>query len=96
MKAVYLWHTRQGRCAARTDTGGTGTTITFWPDSKIFESTEFFYEDILKYLRRQAYLTKKVFMLTWPTNARAKRFGFYFEGGIKSYVMHLNRGAKLL
>jgi DNA gyrase subunit B len=73
------------------DTGGTGTTITFWPDSKIFESTEFFYEDILEYLRRQAYLTKGVHA-NLADERTGKRFGFYFEGGIKSYVMHLNRG----
>jgi DNA gyrase subunit B len=71
--------------------GGTGTTITFWPDAKIFETIEFSYDDILEYLRRQAYLTKGVHAKL--TDERTgKRYGFYFEGGIKSYVTHMNMG----
>jgi DNA gyrase subunit B len=70
---------------------GTGTTITFWPDVKIFESIEFNYDDILEYLRRQAYLTKGVHVKL-AEEATGKRYGFYFEGGVRSYVQHLNRG----
>ncbi len=73
------------------DTGGTGTTITFWPDASIFETTEFSYDDILEYLRRQAYLTKGVHAFLSDEN-NGKRFGFYFEGGIRSYVQHMNMG----
>jgi DNA gyrase subunit B len=73
----------------------TGTTITFWPDASIFESTEFDYQHILEYLRRQAYLTKglRVKLIDEHTGAR---FGFYFEGGIKSYVQHINAGREVL
>ncbi len=73
------------------DTGGTGTTITFWPDSSIFETIEFSYDDILEYLRRQAYLTKGVHAFL-SDEKTGKRFGFYFEGGIRSYVQHMNMG----
>jgi DNA gyrase subunit B len=73
------------------DTGGTGTTITFWPDTSIFETTQFSYEDILEYLRRQAYLTKGVHA-TLADEHTGKRYGFYFEGGIRSYVQHMNMG----
>lgn len=66
-----------------------GTTITFWPDASIFESVEFSYTEILEYLRRQAYLTKGVHARL-TDERQGKRFGFYFEGGIKSYVRHLN------
>lgn len=72
-----------------------GTTITFWPDASIFETVEFNYGDILEYLRRQAYLTKGV--LTKLTDERTgKRHAFYFEGGIKSYVQHLNHDKAIL
>ncbi|HSX41436.1 MAG TPA: DNA topoisomerase (ATP-hydrolyzing) subunit B [Candidatus Saccharimonadales bacterium] len=69
---------------------GTGTTITFWPDETIFESTKFNYQTILEYLRHQAYLTKgvKVKAINEPTG---ERYSYYFEGGIRSYVQHLNR-----
>jgi DNA gyrase subunit B len=73
------------------DTGGTGTTITFWPDANIFETVEFSYDDILEYLRRQAYLTKGVHAFL-SSEKTGKRFGFYFEGGIRSYVQHMNMG----
>jgi DNA gyrase subunit B len=72
-------------------TGGTGTTITFWPDASIFETIEFSYDEILEYLRRQAYLTKGVHAKLTDEHT-GKRYGFYFEGGIKSYVVHMNRG----
>ena len=73
------------------DTGGTGTTITFWPDASIFETVEFSYEDILEYLRRQAYLTKGAHA-NLTDEKTGKRYGFYFEGGIRSYVQHMNMG----
>ncbi|HSX01522.1 MAG TPA: DNA topoisomerase (ATP-hydrolyzing) subunit B, partial [Candidatus Saccharimonas sp.] len=69
---------------------GTGTSITFYPDSSIFESTKFNYETILDYLRHQAYLTKGVRVRAF-NEATGDRYGFYFEGGIKSYVEHINR-----
>lgn len=68
-----------------------GTTIAFWPDATIFETIEFSYEEVLEYMRRQAYLTKGVYVRL-NDQRDGKRFGFYFEGGIKSYVQHLNAG----
>lgn len=73
----------------------TGTEITFYPDQDLFETTKFKYETILDYLRHQAYLTRGV--KTTLTDERTHRqYGFYFEGGIKSYVRHLNRGKEIL
>ena len=68
---------------------GTGTTITFWPDASIFETVEFEYDQVLEYIRRQSYLTKGLHAMLSDEHT-GKRFGFYFEGGIKSYVQHLN------
>jgi DNA gyrase subunit B len=73
----------------------TGTTITFWPDSTIFESTEFDSEKILEYLRRQAYLTRGL-RVKFRDERTDTRFGFYFEGGIRSYVQHLNHDKEIL
>ena len=79
------------KAVGKYETGGTGTTITFWPDAAIFETIEFSYDDILEYLRRQAYLTKGVYAKI-RDEKQGKRYGFYFEGGIKSYVTHMNQG----
>ena len=67
-----------------------GTIITFYPDPTIFKETvEIDYEWVVDYLRHQSYLTKglKTNILDERTG---KRFAFYFEGGIQSYVKHLN------
>jgi DNA gyrase subunit B len=73
----------------------TGTTISFWPDATIFETIEFDETKILEYLRRQAYLTKGA-KLTFNSEVTSMRYGFYFEGGIRSYVQHLNQNRAVL
>ncbi|MFZ6015805.1 MAG: DNA topoisomerase (ATP-hydrolyzing) subunit B [Patescibacteria group bacterium] len=70
----------------------TGTKITFKPDASIFTTTEFDWKYILDHLRQQCYLTKGVHVHI--VDARVKNqpqaYGFYFEGGVKSYVKFLN------
>lgn len=69
-----------------------GTSITFYPDETIFKETVTFdYKWVVDYIRHQAYLTKGVYVsvVDERTNERA---AFYFEGGIQSYVKHLNIG----
>lgn len=72
-------------------TDHTGTEITFYPDGSIFETTTFNYETILDRLRHAAYLTKGIHTLLRDERT-GKSYGFYFEGGIQSYVKHLNIG----
>ncbi|HTH71804.1 MAG TPA: DNA topoisomerase (ATP-hydrolyzing) subunit B [Candidatus Pristimantibacillus sp.] len=72
-------------------TDQTGTNITFYPDDTIFESIKFSYDTILDRLRHQAYLTKGV-RTSIEDQTNGKRYSFYFEGGIQSYVKHLNHG----
>jgi DNA gyrase subunit B len=69
----------------------TGTEITFYPDETIFESVKFNYETILDRLRHAAYLTKGIYT-SLEDEKTGERYGFYFEGGIQSYVKHLNIG----
>ena len=74
------------------DAKGTGTSISFMPDAEIFETIKFSYQTVLDYLRHQAYLTKGVRVkLTDERDDEPKSYGFYFEGGIRSYVEHMNR-----
>jgi DNA gyrase subunit B len=70
----------------------TGTKITFYPDETIFkEGVEFDYEWVVDYLRHQAYLTKGIYVAVFDERT-GEREAFYFEGGIQSYVKHLNVG----
>lgn len=69
-----------------------GTSITFYPDPEIFKETvDFDYEWVVSYLRHQAYLTKGVFVSVKDRRIDEEQ-SFYFEGGIQSYVKHLNIG----
>jgi len=74
----------------------TGTTITFYPDPEIFKETVTFdYKWVVDYLRHQAYLTKGIYVSVRDERTK-ERAAFYFEGGIKSYVKHLNIGKDIL
>lgn len=68
-----------------------GTKITFYPDETIFETVKLDYKWVLDYIRHQAYLTKGIYLSVFDERTN-DRYAFYFEGGIKSYVKHLNIG----
>ncbi len=73
-------------------TKDTGTIITFSPDDTIFkDGTDFDYKWVVDYLRHQAYLTKGV-KASVTDERSGQSYAFYFEGGIESYVRHLNAG----
>ncbi|MFZ2836047.1 DNA gyrase subunit B [compost metagenome] len=73
-----------------------GTTITFYPDPTIFKETiEFDYKWVVNYLRHQAYLTKGIYVGVIDERS-GERQAFYFEGGIQSYVKHLNIGKEVM
>jgi DNA gyrase, B subunit len=76
-------------------TDQTGTSITFYPDGEIFSTIELDYKWVVKYIRHQAYLTKGTKLSVLEEKA-GNRQAFYFEGGIKSYVKHLNRGKETI
>ncbi len=85
----------QGAIKAVGTSDHTGTIITFYPDETIFESVDFEYEWVIDYLRHQAYLTKGIrnTVIDERTN---QEYSFYFEGGIQSYVRHLNVGKEVI
>lgn len=72
-------------------TSRSGTEITFYPEKAIFETTEINYETVLDRLRHAAYLTKGI-RTSIEDERTGIRYSFYFEGGIQSYVKHLNAG----
>jgi DNA gyrase subunit B len=85
----------QGQIKVIGDTDKNGTKITFLPDDEMFETVEFDFETILSKLRQQAYLTKGV-MIKLKDHRTGQANQFYFEGGIMSYVHHLNENKEAI
>lgn len=77
------------------ETTDSGTAITFYPDPAIFETVEVDFKWVIDYIRHQAYLTKGVYIEAVDERS-GKSEAFYFEGGIQSYVAHLNLNRETL
>ena len=70
-----------------------GTTVTFMPDRSIFTTLEYSFDTLAQRFREMAYLTKglTITLLDERPGPDAEReWTFYFEGGIVSFVRHLN------
>jgi DNA gyrase subunit B len=77
--------------------GRTGTTTTFKPDREVFETVDFSFDVITQRLRESAYLTKGVFIRLVDERVTPPREkSFHFEGGLVSFVRHLNKGKDVL
>ncbi len=79
---------KEGKCER------TGTKVIFDPDPEIFQKVEFNRKTIIEHLRQQAFLTKGIRIEVVDTrNPKEAPFVyvFYFEGGILSFIRHLNQ-----
>jgi DNA gyrase subunit B len=77
------------------DAEGTGTLISFVADSDIFGEIDYGFEALAQSFREMAYLNKGVEI--WFKDERTgEDRTFYFEGGIVSFVRHLNRKRTVL
>lgn len=69
-----------------------GTSIQFYPDGDIFPETEISLKTVMGFIRKYAYLTKKLEFSLEDRRVDHAHFRYYFEGGVSSYVRHLNKG----
>jgi DNA gyrase subunit B len=72
-----------------------GTRTLFRPDPQMFETIDFSFDLITQRLRESAYLTKGVWITLIDKRVDRER-SFYFEGGLQSFVRHLNRNKEAL
>ena len=72
-----------------------GTTTRFRADREMFETTDWSFETIAQRLRESAYLNKGVWIKLVDERSDRER-SFYFEGGLVSFVRHLNRNKEPL
>ena len=68
---------------------GTGTTIRFWPDADIFETTDFTFSTLESRLRELAFLNSGV-EITLEDERNGDTQRFHYEGGIRAFVRYLN------
>jgi DNA gyrase subunit B len=68
----------------------TGTTITFLPDSEVFEEIEFEWETLVQRLRETAFLTRGLRIRLIDERAGGERAEFLYEGGIRDFVAYVN------
>lgn len=74
----------------------TGTQVIFEPDPEIFKEIKFNLKRIISHLRQQAYLTCGIRINICDLREKEKQtYSFYFEGGLRSYIKYLIRGASL-
>jgi DNA gyrase subunit B len=74
-----------------------GTTVTFLPDSDIFEETVFDYDVLKQRLREVAFLTKGLkIILRDEREEEIVEKSFHYEGGIKEFVTYLNKSKTAL
>ncbi len=74
-----------------------GTTITFWPDDEIFETTVFNYDTMKNRFREIAFLNKGlVISLEDKRPGKERKEVFEFKGGIIEFVDFLNKNRETL
>jgi DNA gyrase subunit B len=71
------------------DDEDTGTTVRFWPDTNIFETTDFTFSTLANRLRELAFLNSGV-EITLSDERDGESEQFRYEGGIREFVEYLN------
>ena len=92
--AVWTQSYERGKPLARLKKGRavktTGTTITFVPDTEIFEDIEFDFDILAERLRETAFLTRGLKVELIDERGAGRKVEFLYKGGIADFVKHLN------
>jgi DNA gyrase subunit B len=96
---VYQQSYERGNPIAELEMTGTtqrrGTKVTFKPDPQIFETTEYSFDTLAQRLRELAFLNGGI-LITIDDERDGKSHKFQYEGGIVSFVQHLNKNKALV
>jgi DNA gyrase subunit B len=78
-------------------TNKTGTTVAFWPDPNVFETTNFNFETIYRRLQEMAFLNRGLTIalrderVDEAATEDRREVTFLYKGGISDFVRHLNQ-----
>jgi DNA gyrase subunit B len=75
----------------KTTKDDTGTTISFLPDSDIFDEIEFSTQTLVQRLRETAFLTQGLRIVLVDEREGEERHEFHAEGGIRDFVAFVNQ-----
>jgi DNA gyrase subunit B len=89
-KQKYARGKPQGDLEITGTTKKRGTKITFSPDKEIFETVEFSFDTLAQRLRELAFLNAGI-LITLDDERETKSHKFQYDGGIISFVKHLNK-----
>jgi DNA gyrase subunit B len=91
---VYKQKYQRGKPIGDLEVTGTtkkrGTKVTFKPDAEIFETIEFSFDTLAQRLRELAFLNAGI-LITLDDERETKNHKFQYDGGIISFVKHLNK-----
>ena len=77
--------------------GDSGTTITYLADGEIFDQVEYSFDTLAGRMRELAFLNKGLkITVTDHREEPARQKSFCYEGGIVSFVQHLNKNKDVL
>ena len=76
----------------RAPRGRTGTTVTFWPDPTIFETTEFHAQTLIERFRMMAFLNAglEIRFVDERPGHEIEPVVYKYKDGLKDFVTHLN------
>jgi DNA gyrase subunit B len=102
----FVWRqhyvdSKPGKLVKGEATKHTGSTVTFWPDEKIFETVEFNAETIARRLQEMAFLNKGLTMVLYDRRnghgedgeeetGRIRERKYCYPGGLEDFVKHIN------
>jgi len=96
---VYQQSYERGNPTGELEITGTtqrrGTKVTFKPDGQVFETTDYSFDTLAQRLRELAFLNGGI-LITIDDERDGKNHKFQYEGGIVSFVQHLNKNKTLV
>jgi DNA gyrase subunit B len=91
----YVQGVPTGELTITGETEEHGTTVTFMADDAVFDSLDYEFATLAQRFREMAYLNAGL-QFIFVDERDDREVNFYFEGGIASFVSHLNRGRGVL
>ncbi|MFI0448414.1 DNA topoisomerase (ATP-hydrolyzing) subunit B [Actinomadura sp. 6N118] len=91
----YTWTGPEAPLAKGEPTDETGTQITFWPDSDIFETLDFSFETLSRRMQEMAFLNRGLAITLKDErpahiNGEPREVRYHYEGGIEDFVRYIN------